>query len=323
MAEATLYKDADTIDVTTPSAGYSSGEVIQLSDGRAAVVTGLTAKVSGDPAALKTSGQFTLTKGADLVILEGAPLYWDRSAGSVTPIKVVAGGDFYAGVAVTDVAAATLTCVVDLNVKPNYTIDIMRDPTDTVIVAGGLMSMGPGYAKLSCAVATEAQKSDIMSIHSVPVVDGSAVPFIVEGRMTIFDNGNDTALDINVGIADDTHADEADTIAESVFLHFDGSSGSDLNINAESDDGTTEVASTDTTVDYAEETYFDFAFDCRDLSDIKIYINGVQVLSASTFVLTDATGPMKLLAHVEKASNDTLADVRIAKLALRCTDLAA
>lgn len=61
-AEAVLSKDADTIDVTTPSAGYAAGEVIQLPDGRAGVVCGLTAKVSGDAAALKTTGQHTLQK---------------------------------------------------------------------------------------------------------------------------------------------------------------------------------------------------------------------------------------------------------------------
>ena len=31
---------------------------------------------------------------------------------------------------------------------------------------------------------------------------------------------------------------------------------------------------------------------------------------------------LKLLAHIEKTSNDTTADVRVAHLAIRCTDLA-
>ncbi|KKL67165.1 hypothetical protein LCGC14_2137700, partial [marine sediment metagenome] len=65
MTEAVLSKDANAnaYDVTTPSAGYASGEVIQLPNGRAAAVAGLLTKVSGDPAALITAGQFTLTKG--------------------------------------------------------------------------------------------------------------------------------------------------------------------------------------------------------------------------------------------------------------------
>lgn len=319
MAEATIAYDSDVRDQITPAAGYASGEVIQLADGRAAFVAGLVARVSGDHAGLKTSGQVTLAKTATVVILKGAPLYWDRSANTVTPLKAVAGADFFVGVAVADATSAATTVVVDLNVQPNYTIDVLRDPTDTVVVltAGtpGL-TMGAGYGKITFSATAEAQKVDIMSIHSVPVT----VPFIVEGRAAIYDIGDNAALDINVGVANGTHATDADAITESLFLHLDGTA---LSILAESDDGTTEVAATDTTVDAVDDTYFDFAFDCRDLTDIKVYINGVRVLAATTFKLDAATGPLKLLAHLEKTSDNTTADVRISKLALRATDLAA
>jgi len=319
MSEATLSKDADTIDVLTPAAGYTSGEVIQLTDGRAAVVAGLVARASGDPAALKTSGQFTLTKTSGVVILEGDRLYWDRSAGAVTPLKAVAGADFFVGVAVADAASTDTTVDCDLNAQPSYTIDALRDPTDTVLVLTSgtpAVTMGPGYAKLAFSATAEAQKVDILSKHSVPVT----VPFIVEGRAAIYDIGDEASVDINIGIANGTHASNADTITESCFLHWDGTA---LSILAESDDGTTEVAATDTTVDAVDDTYFDFRFDCRDLTDVKIYINGVRVLSSSTFKLDAATGPLKLLAHIEKGANDTLADVRINHLAIRATDLAA
>ncbi len=318
MAEATLSKDADTIDVTTPAAGYASGEVIQLADGRAAVVMGLKALVSGDPAALKTRGQFTLTKGADLVVLEGAPLYWDRSAGSVTPLKAVAGGDFFIGVAVADVAAATLTAAVDLNVRPNYTIDLMRTPFESIPVGAAALTMMPGAARFNILATSEAEKIDAFSEHSVPVVSGSAIPFIVEGRMASYEIGTDNTVDMNVGLANATHATSADTITESVFLHLDEV----LSIMAESDDGTTEVAASDTLVDCVDNIYFDFALDCRDLTDIKIYIDGVRVLAASTFKLNAATGPIKLAVHVEKTTGNATGELRVSKLALRCTDLA-
>lgn len=319
MSEATLYKDADTIDVITPAAEYTSGEVIQIADGRAAVVMGLTAKASGDPAALKTTGQFTLTKGADLVVLEGAPLYWDRSAGSVTPLKAVAGGDFFVGVAVKDQAAADTAVVVDLNVQPNYTIDIFSDPLDEVIVGDATLIVHGGTAVLALIATSEAEKVDMLSKHSIPVVSGSAIPFIVEGRMAGYGASANT-VDINVGIANATHATDAESITEAVLIHLD--EVADLNIFVHSDDGTTEVALTDTTINYVEDAYFDFAFDCRDLSDIKIYINGVRVLSGTTFALGDATGPIKLLAHIEKTTGTATGEVRLTKLALRCTDLA-
>ena len=318
MAEATLSKDANanTIDVTTPSAGYASGQVIQLPDGRAAVVAGLVAKVSGDPAALIVAGQFTLAKGASLVILKGAPLYWDRSANTVTPLKAVAGADFFIGSAVADATAAATTVVVDLNVEPHYIIDLLRDPIDEVAVGDATLKVHGGTAVLAIIATSEAEKIDMLSKHSVPVT----IPFIVEGRMAGY-GASDNTLDLNVGIANATHADSADTITEAVFIHLD--EVADLNIFAESDDGTTEVAATDTLSDYVEDTYFDFAFDCRDLTDIKIYINAVRVLSGSTFALGDATGPMKLLAHVEKTTGTATGELRVSKLAIRATDLVA
>jgi len=318
MAEATILKDSDVVAQTTPAAGYTAGEVIQLADGRAAFVAGLNARTSGEAAGLKTSGQVTLAKTSGVVILKGDRLYWDRSAGTATPLKALAGADFFVGVALADAASTATTVEVDLNVRPSYTVDLLRDAADTVLVLTSgtpAVDMGPGYAKITFSATAEAQKADIMSQHSVPVT----IPFIVEGRVAVYDIGDNAALDINIGIANGTHATDADSITESVFLHLDGTA---LSILAESDDGSTEVAATDTTVDAVDNTYFDFRFDCRDLTDIKIYINAVRVLSTSTFKLDAATGPMKLLAHLEKTSNDTTADVRVSHMAIRATDLA-
>jgi predicted RecA/RadA family phage recombinase len=324
MSEASIYNDSDVVDVTTPAAGYASGEVIQLADGRAAYVGGLQAKTSGEAAGAKTSGQVTVTKTSGVVVLKGAPLYWDRSANTATPLKALAGGDFFLGVSLEDAASTATTVVVDLNVQPVYTIDALRDASATALVltAGTpSLTMGPGYAKMAFSTTAEAQKVDILSAASVPVT----VPFIVEGRINIVDSGDAAAaaVDINVGLANATHASDADSITESLFLHVDGAdTNGAVNINAESDDGTTEVAATDTTVDFTAGTAFDFAFDCRDLTACKLYVNGVRVLSATAFKLDAATGPLKLLAHMEKGANDTAADVRIEKLAIRTTDLA-
>jgi predicted RecA/RadA family phage recombinase len=319
MAEAILSKDADTIDVVTPSAGYSSGEVIQLPDGRAAVVQGLTARVENDPAALKTSGQVTLAKTASVVILDGDPIYWDRSANTATPLRAVAGADFPIGVAVGDAASADATVVVDLNVKPVYVVDLLRDPTDSVTVLTAatnvVNSVVPGGIRMALGTThAEANKVDHLSQRSVPVT----IPFIVEGRMAVYDIGDEASVDINVGLANATHASDCDSITESCLLHLDGTA---LDILAESDDGTTEVAATNTTVDAVDDTWFDFRMDCRDLADIQIYINGVNVLPASVFKLDAATGPLKLLAHVEKGANDTPGEIRIAHLAIRAMDV--
>ncbi len=315
MGESTMSNSDPTfVAVTTPAAGYAVGEVIQLADGRAGALRGLTAKTVGQPAAFTVQGKVTLAKTAAVVILKGAPLYWERSAGTVTPLKAVAGGDFSIGVAYADAIAAATTVVVDLNVAPHYTIDLLRDPTDSVAVGAATLTMGPGYAKFTIINTNEAEKIDAMSQHSVPVT----VPFIVEGRMAAYVIGSDNTVDMNVGIANGTHATSADTITESAFIHLDEV----LSIFAESDDGTTEVAASDTLVDCVDDTYFDFAIDGRDLTDLHFYINGVEVLASTRFDISAASGPLKLLAHVEKMTGTATGELRVSKLALRVTDLA-
>ncbi len=323
-AEAIISKDADTIDVTTPAGGYAAGEVIELADGRASVVAGLAAKAAGDPAALKTKGKYSLQKSTAVVCLKGGEAYWDRSAGVVTSIQDDAGGDFPCGVFVADATLASTEVVVDLNVKPVYLIDLHRDAFAHALVktvVGSTTVLMPilenygGAARMAFGLTAEAQKLDLLSLKSVPV----SIPFIAEFRIAIYDISDNAAADFNVGIANATHATDCDAITESCFIHLDGTA---LDIKAESDDGTTEVAATDTTIDAVDDTYFQVWMDCRDLTAIKIYVNGVRVLSATAFKLNLATGPLKLLAHMEKTADDGPGDLRVSHMAIRVMDLA-
>ena len=321
-AEAILSKDANanTLDVAAPAAVVAGTHpVFQAPDGRAGVTAKSLATASGDPLALQTAGQFTVAKTTSVVILDGAPLWLDRSANTATPLQAVAGADFYLGVAVGDAASADTTVVADLNVQPAYTIDILRDPMDEVLVGDATLKVHGGTAVLALIATSEAEKADMLSKHSIPVLEsGDVIPFIVEGRMAGY-GASDNTVDINVGIANATHATNAETITEAVFLHLD--EVADLNIFVHSDDGTTEVALTDTTINYVEDTYFDFALDCRDLDDIQIYINGVLILPDTVFALADATGPIKLLAHIEKTTGTATGEVRVSKLAVRTPDV--
>ena len=88
MAEAAQSKSADAFafDVTAPEA-LSSGEILQLADGRASVTAGLKDIASGNPATLKTHGQFTVAKIVTASVLAGGKLWWDRSASTATPLR--------------------------------------------------------------------------------------------------------------------------------------------------------------------------------------------------------------------------------------------
>jgi len=318
MAEATLLKDAGAhaVDISAPAA-LSSGQVLQLADGRAAVVLGLTGSASGDRTALATSGQFTVAKTASIVILDGGEVMWDHSANSATIPLYGTSKDFYLGRAVGDAASAATTMVVELNApKDSAYITLQSDafaaaPIQTAGVPFFGMQGGSYTAQMSATA--EAQKADLLSVKSF-AIDSN---WIAEAVVNVITAADADVVDVSVGVANATHATDADSITESVFIHLD-SNGS-TNILAESDDGTTEVAATDTTVDWAAGTAFHIAIDGRTPADIQVYINGVNVLPATVFTLGAGTGPLKALFHVEKTANDTLFTIRLSKLEVRLT----
>lgn len=320
MAEAVLKKEpcAYTVTVTAPAAG-ASGQVIQLADGRAGVVVGANsasdAYAAGDLITVAVAGQYTVAKTASVVLLDGGRAYWDRSANSATFTQ--ASGDFYLGCVVGDAAASAGGVVVDLNRKPEYRIELGKGKWANGATNGlGVTqtALGGTGVTLSFDAVAEAAMAAIYSVDTVPVADGP----IFEGRFAIYDIGDDAALDISIGLANGTHATDFDSVTESVLFHLDGNS---LVINGESDDGTIENAAATTGTSAVDDTFFEVWIDCRNIASCKLYIDGVQKLSGTTFNLSAATGPLLPIVHIEKTSNDTTADVRVDWMGVRTTDL--
>lgn len=317
MAEATLRKDSDVIDIDAPTGGLDSGQVILLPDGRAGIVLGLKDADAADRVAVAVSGQFTVAKTASIVILNGGEVMWDHSANSGTIPLYTTDKDFYLGRVIGDAASADTTMVVELNApKDSAYITLQKSAfaNARVYTAGfprGAMMGGAFYAGFSATA--EAQKEDLLSVQSF----AAASNWIFEAVVNVLTAADADVADLNVGVANATHASDADQITESCFIHLD-SNGS-TNILAESDDGTTEVNATDTTADWAAGTPFHIQIDGRTLTDIQIYVNGANVLPASVFKLDKATGPLKALFHVEKSANDSLFDVLLSKMEVRLT----
>ena len=312
VAEAQLNQEGnDNVDYTAVAA-VEGGDVVSLPDGRAAVVP--TDIAAGDKGSASTCGIYTVTKTATQVWLPGAKLWWDHSANAATCIPQYADDDFYLGTAYEDVASATTTGKVQLNNHPACIIDTQDSGGDTAVVLTSgtpyLVSRG-GSLTAAFSATAEAQKLDWLSKRSFPIDSN----WILEADIEVVTNADADVGDLNVGVANATHASDADTIGESVFIHLD--MGGSLNILAESDDGTTEVAATDTTVDWVVGTPFHIAIDGRDETDIQIYVNGVLVLGGSTFTLTAATGPLKALFHLEKTSNDSPGVVSLDSMTVR------
>lgn len=101
-----------------------------------------------------------------------------------------------------------------------------------------------------------------------------------------------------IGLAGNRN-DDPDAIAQSVFFAQDAAA---LDLLAESDDGTTEVAATDTLQNLTADTYVHLGMDLRDKSNIKLYVNGERVLSGTTFTLAAYTGKLQPLVQLQKTA---------------------
>lgn len=302
-----------------PEAAVAAGEVRQLADGRAAIFAQLSAGATTDRLNYTTEGQFTLTKTSGVVLLDGGRAYWDYSAAAVT-FEKVNDRDFYLGRIVGDAASGDTACVVNLNIDPPYDIDSRRDaflsvPTGTQAVGGFGYPKGLGGARLIELTATnEAQCIDFLSVDKFDK-DANA---IVEAVIRVPTNGSGAAVDFNIGIANGTHATDFDSVTEYVAFHIDGGA---VDILAQSKDGTTTVAATDTTKDIsagsAVANRVELWIDARDTSNVKLYVDGVRVLSGSTFKINAATGPFGLIAHLEKTTGTTVGTFVIDSLLAR------
>jgi predicted RecA/RadA family phage recombinase len=304
----------------TVAATVASGEVHQLPSGRAGVKAGLNSAESGDMVVFQEEGKFEITKASGVVFLDGGCVYWDHSANAAT-YKPVNDRDFFVGVAVGDAASAATTMVVDLNKKPVYTLDAVGGRSLSVATgtaAAGGFGLPPNYGGslgLSLTATSEAQCIDLLSVDRVAVGSNP----IVEGIIRLGANGSTSAVDFNLGLANGTSTTDADAITEHVLFHVDGGA---LDILAQSKDGTTTVTATDTTIDItagsAVANAFEFWIDARNPANVALYINGARVLSGTTFVLTNATGPLGVIAHLEKTTGTaTAGPVYIDKLCAR------
>jgi len=127
------------------AAPYNGGTVVQLADGRAAIVQtlggGNDAAASGDPIVLKYVGQFDLQCLSATTFADGAKAYWDPVANGPdgTPGVVVTtggngNGSFYIGLVQGAKSAGQTTVRVDLN---GYAVTAATlDNTATITATG-------------------------------------------------------------------------------------------------------------------------------------------------------------------------------------------
>lgn len=167
-----------------------------------------------------------------------------------------------------------------------------------------------GVLKFSADAVAEAATNALYMVNNPVDIDQGP---IFECLFGVFDIGDDVAVDVNFGLADDTHATDAGLIANSIFFHLNGD---DLSLFCESDDAANEVAETDTGVDLVDDTFYAFRIDVTDKSDVKFYYRPLttqawtRLLPGTTFDMSNYAGTLTPIIHVEKTSNDTTYDFR-------------
>lgn len=319
MAEALTYApEADVLMDWTPTAAMAAGEIIQLKDGRAAYAP--SAIAAGVKGSVQVCGIITVLKVITQTMLVSNKVFWDTSASTC---NLLHGGstDFFLGTVVEDAAYADTTVKVMLNAKPAYTLSLDQGYHSIPIQTAGFPAInGAGNSvNMFFGVTAEAMKLDALSLRAI----ATDTPGILQALVCINLNGDNAAFDFNVGLANESHATDADSITSSLFLHTDGNS---LNLNIESDNAAAEVAATDTTLDAVVGTPVLVTWDLRDWAAIKCYINGLRVGdgttgSSVTLSLDGVAGPMKLLAHMEKSSDDSPGNVTVMDLGFTSFDV--
>lgn len=279
---------------------YTQGDVVQVPDGRAGIVR--SDCTSGQTVGVEvTRGLIVeVPKTTSMFMLIGSRLFWDHSANKAH-LLYVNDRDFCFGCVVEDAAAAATTVKAALNVEPIYNAALSYGYQSIPIQTAGFPSIGgggSGMVNLILQAANEAQKVDALGHRAVSLV--GLAESIVDILVCVNDNGGATAADANIGISNGTHATDFDAVTEFMGVHLDGN---DLKINLASRDGTTTVASTDTTIAFVEGTPFLVQLDLRNLSDIQAYVNGVLALPSSVFKLNaGAAAGLKPVAHLEKTA---------------------
>jgi predicted RecA/RadA family phage recombinase len=110
----------------------TSGEVVQLSDGRTGVKLGLQSAASGDAISYATQGIYKFDSASGTLFTIGDPVYWDASANKAVPKAATldGGADLYLGTAIAAKTSGQTTVTVDLNVLPQWPGVICSQPFD-------------------------------------------------------------------------------------------------------------------------------------------------------------------------------------------------
>lgn len=176
----------------------------------------------------------------------------------------------------------------------------------------GKLDAEDGGLNLAFSATAEVQTAAIFGEKEVlPVDKGITMDFdftihtAADAAVADFDIGLGTAPTAN-SLADIDHGDMAQLAA--LHLDLDG-----LNLYAQSDNATTDVANTDTLVDVVVDTYNHGRIVVRPDGTVEFWVDGARKLSTTAFAVL-STAVLAPFAVLEKTSNDSPGSVYVKNL---------
>ncbi len=313
MQAQLLYGETKSIKFT-PVAACLAGDVVQLPGGLAGVcVNDIPA---GELGAAYIDGIFKLTKTASIALLIGGDLYFDVSTGKGNFKADLASTDFKFGTVHSDSVAADTYCYGRLNGLTNYSIDLGDGgPWVAEELAAGVAGSVDGYpgggGKIVISNGNEVQSNCLRSVRTVLVSAKPIFEAIVTRATT-----TDAAVDMDFGLATGGHASDFESVADFAAFHMDGD---DSNIDTHSDDGGTDRAPADSTIDHVEGTFAEYWIDARDDTNVKFYVDGILVdTSASKRILTAALARgVAALIMIEKTTGTATSGATATRMRVR------
>lgn len=322
MPQAQFYRVWDSV-LKTLSEAVNAGDLHQLRDGRAGYMGNTSANNLasagnvGDQRQFQCSGQVTLAKAPGIALLDGGRAYWQRANGYVSYVPSTNSRDFYVGRVVGDAAGAAASVVVNLNVHPPYDLDLAVKPfTQAPVLTAGSPSItrNGGAHLLKLDATNEAEKIDALSDDGF----ATAACGIVEAVVKVVADDSSTNGVFSIGIASGTHATAFTSIANYLGIQIKNHDGKIYALSKAT--GGVTVAPTDTTIAYVVGTPFEIWLDLRKPTACAVYVNGVQVLTATIFDVSASAAAWYALAHLVKAASTDTFQVQVNRLTTRLAE---
>lgn len=221
----------------------------------------------------------------------------------------------------------------NIDINLDFSVDTFAETGASTVAAIGakaaIYNVGPGLAAGTTGTVrdhangeavllmdndSEVESLTVLTPRTFNITKG--ITFEFEGRKSVAGTSTNSNLDFGLagGIALTTtqFSDMQATTASFLYalFHID-CEGNDVNFC--SDNNTTAVAPTDTTIDNSTSTNKVYKIIVRPDGSVEAWISGARVLSSTTFAV-GASGLLAGIVNIEKASSTDVAEARIRKM---------